>query len=144
MIKVDLEEPGEVVPIHKDHIVVSSVSVHPRFRLSRFETYNDNICSYMIQFSDLKFVSWLLNGLGKAKVHWQNRCACSDIFFFQVLQNFKPTYFFSINGYKTPKKSHHWQNRCVCSGSLHQQLCPWNHGCATSSALLEDVRRNWN
>ena len=52
----DLEEPGEVVPIHEDHIVVSSVSVHPRFRLSRFE-----ICIMHLNLG-------LLNGLGKGKV----------------------------------------------------------------------------
>ena len=61
----DLEEPGEVVPIHEDHIVVSSVLVHPRFRLSRFETYNDKMCLHDLVFMNLG----LLNGLGKAKVH---------------------------------------------------------------------------
>lgn len=43
----DLEEPSQVVPIHEDHVVVSSVSVHPRFRLSRFETYNDKTYFYV-------------------------------------------------------------------------------------------------
>ena len=45
MIEVDLEEPGEVVPIHEDHIVVSSVSVHPCFRF--FEILNDIMTKYI-------------------------------------------------------------------------------------------------